>query len=178
MERVHVLAPMIHKRRYFSWARATDKKESQICLQYAMWTMAASLSTQFHNIRDSLYETTRQLLMRNDACNRRMETVHLEQVQARILISIYEFMRSSYRSAWMTAGYCFRLVQLMRLYEIDATGNKNTFCEPGVWTTMEERRRTFWMAYLLDRFASLNDGWPLTLSESVVSLSMGRYCLK
>lgn len=173
-DRVHVLIPILHKRRYFSWARTEEKTESQACLQYAMWTSAASLSTQFHSIRDSLYKASRQMLAQFDSNAKGLENVQIEQVQARILCAVYDFMKSSYQSAWMTAGYCFRLVQLMRLYEVDAHDGDISHSEieqdADDWILTEEKRRTFWMAYLLDRFASMSDSWPLTLSEHVVSL--------
>lgn len=42
-----------------------------------------------------------------------------EQSQAWILLTVYEFMRTDYRWGWISAGRSFRLVQLMKLYELD-----------------------------------------------------------
>lgn len=33
------------------------------------------------------------------------------------------------------------------------------------WTEREERRRTFWMAFCMDRYASIGTGWPMTVDE-------------
>ena len=98
----------------------------------------------------------------------------IEHVQARILLLIYDFMRTNYQRGWMSAGRCFRLLQLMRLYEIDAPENvarRNNAVETESWIKVEEKRRTFWMAFSLDRFISIRHEWPLTLSEQVVSTS-------
>lgn len=96
----------------------------------------------------------------------KVDFIEIERVQAWILLTIYEFMRSCYRQGWMRAGRAFRLVQLMRLYEIDTPGNAANNQD---WVEVEEKRRAFWMAYCLDRFVSIRNGWPLTLSEQVVS---------
>ena len=139
-----------------------------------MWTLAASLSAQLQHIRDSLYERTRIMLDSLEAKDTNTDFADIEHVQARILLLIYDFMRTNYQRGWMSAGRCFRLLQLMRLYEIDAPENvarRNNAVETESWIKVEEKRRTFWMAFSLDRFISIRHEWPLTLSEQVVSTS-------
>jgi hypothetical protein len=54
----------------------------------------------------------------------------------------------------------------MKLHEIDVP---NGIGESGIsFGDIEERRRTFWMAYCLDRFINLINEMPLTLNEQVV----------
>lgn len=90
-----------------------------------------------------------------------------EEIQVWILIATYESMRTFHRSAWMSAGRAFRLVQLMRLHEIDIPTKPPT---PGLdLIDTEEKRRVFWMAYFLDHLLSMRDNWPITLNEHVVS---------
>ena len=166
-DRVHSFAPFLHQRRYYSWNRQPAKTESRTCLQYAMWTLATSLSAQLQNTGDSLYRDTRQRLEVLDLKDTSIESIDIEQVQAWILMAIYEFMCTYYRRGWMSAGRAFRLIQLMRLHTIDVPN-----CMPMQidWVETEEKRRTFWMAYSLDRFISMRNEWPLTLSDLVVSL--------
>lgn len=158
-----------------------------------MWTLAASLSSQFQFIRGELYTEARQLL---DALE--MDTFGggnngvgggsgsstssisssptnsidipgpkggIEQVQAWILLSIYEFMSDDYQRGLVSAGRAFRLVQLMRLHEIDRRPATNL---QGDWIDIESTRRTFWLAYTIDRFTSVNDELPLTFNEHEV----------
>lgn len=165
-DRVHVFAPILHQRRYYSWNRQPAKTESRTCLQYAMWTLAASVSAQFQNVGDSLYRDTRRTLEALELKDTNIESINIEQVQAWILLAIYEFMRTDYRRGWMSAGRAFRFIQLMRLHEIDVPKCIPTQID---WVETEEKRRTFWMAYSLDRFVSIRNGWPLTLTEQVVS---------
>ncbi|MDI1485584.1 MAG: hypothetical protein OHK93_000722 [Ramalina farinacea] len=171
-DRSHSFVPILHQRSYFAWSRSPVKTEAQICLQHAMWTLAASLSAQLQHIRDSLYERTRIMLDSLEAKDTNTDFADIEHVQARILLLIYDFMRTNYQRGWMSAGRCFRLLQLMRLYEIDAPENvarRNNAVETESWIKVEEKRRTFWMAFSLDRFISIRHEWPLTLSEQVIS---------
>jgi hypothetical protein len=138
----------------------------QLCLQYAMWTLAMARSTQFDQMGDMLYVETRAALEALDLADSDMGTCHVEQAQAWILLTLYEFSRTNYRRGWISAGRAFRHVQLLQLYDLDspeAPGAARDVIE------MEEKRRTFWVAYCLDRFVSISNGSPLTLNEEVVS---------
>jgi hypothetical protein len=135
-----------------------------------MWALAMSLSTQFEHVRDVLYEETRQMLEALDLRENDMGLAHVEQAQAWLLVTFYEFLRTNYRRGWISAGRVFRLIQLLRLHEVDSP--KNKIGQPNAdedWVATEEKRRTFWVAYCLDRFVSVRNGWPLTLNEEVVS---------
>lgn len=95
----------------------------------------------------------------------------IEFAQAWVLLSIYEIMQVTFERGWLSAGRCFRLVQCMKLHEVDMP-SKDSDCKfSGVET--EERRRTFWMAYSLDRFINLVNQMPLTLNEQVVNTPHG-----
>ncbi|PGH13816.1 hypothetical protein AJ79_03384 [Helicocarpus griseus UAMH5409] len=134
-DRVHVVAPILHMRRYFSWASQEHTTPARECLRSAMRTMAAAVSAGFHSFCDGLYAETRSMLDMMDALE--PATTQLEQIQAGLLLAHYEFMRMHERQAMVTAGRAFRLVQMSRLYDIDGSTTEDTFSE------VEERRRTF-----------------------------------
>ena len=71
----------------------------------------------------------------------------------------------------MSTGRAVRLVQMMGLHRIDGVGLevKQSLVPPRDWTDREERRRTFWMAFNSDRYASIGTGWPMTIDEKDVS---------
>ncbi|KAF7591020.1 hypothetical protein BBP40_002038 [Aspergillus hancockii] len=148
-DRVHPFAPILQRWRYHVWAKQLKKSEAQICLQYAMWTVAASLSAHFQSLRDTLYQETRRALDAMDLKSPTGGIIAIEQAQAWVLVSIYEYMQLSPQQAWMSAGRCCRLV-------LD-------------WTGLEEQRRTFWMAYSLDRFISFHNSLPYTLNEQLIA---------
>lgn len=134
-----------------------------------MWTLAASLSAQSQDIRESLYQSTQKLL---ESLEWEDETfLSIEHVQARLLICIHDLIRKNHQRGWMSAGRCFRLIQLMQLYEVDAPDNvalRQMAPNAEDWVHQEERRRAFWMAYSLDLFISVRGKWPLTLHEYIV----------
>lgn len=53
------------------------------------------------------------------------------------------------------------------LHRLDGSGLDVKQClpPPKDWTELEERRRTFWMAFCEDRYASIGTGWPMTIDE-------------
>lgn len=55
----------------------------------------------------------------------------------------------------------------MGLHRLDGAGLDVKQCipPPRDWTEREERRRTFWMAFAEDRYASIGTGWPMTIDE-------------
>ena len=171
-DRVHPIIPILQKYRYFTWAKHTTGNKHRKCLQYAMWTMAMALSTQFDSMREKIYIETRQMLESLDLQENSMRDAHIEHAQAWILITCYEFLRTKYRRGWISAGRVFRLIQLLRLHEVgnppNCTAQFNAAPSED-WVTAEEARRTFWVAYCLDRFVSIRNGWPLTLNEEMVS---------
>ncbi|KAL4869561.1 hypothetical protein BDV12DRAFT_76062 [Aspergillus spectabilis] len=176
-DRVHPFAPILQRWRYHIWSKQDIKSAAQKCLQYAMWTVAASLSAQFRSLRDPLYHETRRMLDTLDAQSPQDANAGIEQAQAWVLICVYEYMQLSPLQAWMSVGRCCRLVLGMRLYEIDDPNNpvmmardhETSFID---WTGLEERRRTFWMAYSLDRFISFHNGLPFTLNEQLIATRM------
>lgn len=60
------------------------------------------------------------------------------------------------------------------LHRLDGAGLDVKQClpPPRDWTEREERRRTFWMAFCLDRFASIGTGWPMTVDEKDIHTNL------
>lgn len=156
---------MLQRFRYLLWSKQPNKTRGKICLQYAMWTLAAALSSQFQFLRGELYTEARQSL---DALEMENPDMCIERVQAWLLLSLYEFMSDLYQRGLVSVGRAFRLVQLMRLHEIDKlpiTGGQGDLID------IESIRRTFWMAYTIDRFTSAQDNLSLAINEKQVSLA-------
>ncbi|KGO55387.1 Transcription factor, fungi [Penicillium expansum] len=166
---VHPVAPMIHQGRYFSWSQRFNKPASYICLQFAMWALAAASSAHLQHMRESLYTRARSGI---EALNHDIESTSaacLQAAQAWLLLTHYEFRYMTYRRAWLTAGRAFRIIQLAKLHEIDRLNDVSiNMAHPEAWAEAEEKRRTYWLAYCLDRFLNISDEWPLSLHEEVL----------
>nr|UOS85809.1 transcription factor [Hypoxylon rubiginosum] len=163
-DRSNTFLPIVQQYRYFQRSRTIPTSQSHMCLQSAMWTMAAALSSQFHHLRDALYHDTLDKL---GHCPAEDDASRLEHAQAWILIAVYEFMQAPFERAWISAGRAIRLVQLMRLNEVDAVSD--VVLDPDSFVEKEEKRRIFWMAFCLDRCTCVLEGLPLTLNEQEVS---------
>ncbi|KAI5863948.1 fungal-specific transcription factor domain protein [Durotheca rogersii] len=167
-DRVHPVVPILNQTKTFKWINDPGAvSESRQCLQYAMWTSATAFSSQFGGFQDSMYAKTRFMLDQMDLSGSDSLICHIEHVQSWILITFYEFARANYRRGWLSAGRVFRLVQFLKLYDLD--GPK----PPGLEgdddpVSLEEKRRTFWVAYCLDRLIGVSEGAPMTLNEEVV----------
>jgi hypothetical protein len=125
-------------------------------------------------MRSSLYQDTRKMLANleldddvNGSC------FHLQNTQALLLVGIYEFTQNLFRRAWTTVGRALRLAQLQRLDQLDPLFDDCIFSpEKQVEgrKLVEEKRRTFWTAYCIDRLFSGIDDLPPTVAENVVGI--------
>ncbi|KAF4771528.1 hypothetical protein HAV15_004347 [Penicillium sp. str.  len=170
-DRVHPVAPMLHQGRYFSWAQSFNKLASHICLQFSMWALAAASSAHLQHMRESLYTRARSAMDALDHDIESSSAACLQVAQAWLLLTHYEFRYMSYRRAWFTAGRAFRIIQLAKLHEIDRLNDVSiNMAHPEAWAEAEEKRRTYWLAYCLDRFLNISDEWPLSLHEEALCI--------
>nr|QNC49738.1 Hfaza1G [Hypoxylon fragiforme] len=167
-DRVHPIVPILNQPKTFKWMNDRNAmSDARQCLQHAMWTSATAFSSQFGGLQETLYAKTRFMLDQLDLSGSDSLLCHIEHVQAWILITFYDFTRANYRRGWLSAGRVFRLIQFLKLYEIDSPKPLGLESEEDP-VSLEERRRTFWVAYCLDRFISVSEGAPTTLNEEVV----------
>ncbi|XPS72492.1 hypothetical protein M3J07_004644 [Ascochyta lentis] len=171
-DKIHSFFPILNKRHYFARSRRSHCKQETAafqCLQNAMWTLAVSTSSQFQHIQDDLYSHTRLMIENLELGLLHTDSIDLEQVQAWALMAIYEFIRVGFRRAWVSAGKCFRFAVLMRLHNVDGSDGIAVMSPQSLsFTELEERRRTFWMAYTIDQIISLLDRLPLTFDQHTI----------
>ncbi|KAK6078939.1 IBR finger domain protein (short-chain dehydrogenase) [Seiridium cupressi] len=129
----------------------------------SMWTLAAAMSSQFQHLCQPLYQETLQKLEHTAQCGGDGDAAsRLELAQAWTFVSVYEFMHATFQRGWASAGRAIRMAQFLRLNSIDSMVvemDSSSFVE------IEEKRRTFWMVFCLDRFSCALKGLPLTLAE-------------
>lgn len=137
-----------------------------------MWTLASAYSAHLDFPKEAWYTHTKNKLDSLILRNKQADNFPVELAQAWILLTIYEFIRAPYRQALMTARRTFRLVQLMRLHEIDGPSAIPRPASDVVlqeeWIETEERRRTFWMVYCMNGFINIREGSLLALNEQAV----------
>lgn len=165
-DRMHPSMPILHQSRYLSWSNQPDKKLSRRCLQSAMWTLASLVSMQLQHLQDALYRETKQHLGSMTSSDSHGFIADTERLQALVLTAVYEVMKTYHQQAWMSVGQAFRLAQLMRFHEIDRHDNCSFADES--YTEIEEQRRAFWMAYVVENILSIRNGLPVSLNAHLV----------
>lgn len=104
-----------------------------------------------------------------------MESLSLENLQALIIIAWSDIGQGEAAKAWSIIGSLTRTVEYMQLTQEQVPGRHRAFCRPYAslrhtddWTTIEERRRVFWIVFLLDRLCSVMMGWNTSLTSTDV----------
>ncbi|KUI53497.1 hypothetical protein VP1G_01037 [Cytospora mali] len=190
-DRVHAIAPIVHKERYFTWTSQDPSTISPVrsCLRQAMRSIAASVWPQYRGLSNALYSEARRMAERLPNTNE--ADISLEKIQAWLLIVQYELMRGDEHQAMVTAGIPFRLIQLSRIWAIDQGGENRGQLSRGfindfspvmnqppspvdrdAFTETEERRRTFWLAYLFDWSFHVRNKSLLTFHEDVIMVRL------
>ncbi|KAH6636717.1 fungal-specific transcription factor domain-containing protein [Chaetomium tenue] len=166
-EKIHPSVPMIHKYRYLAAMNLAPPQRPPVCLRYAMWTLACSVSDKFQTLKDLFYARSRKYLESDYIKGYGEHIISVAHAQTHVLLASYEFKWMYFPRAWMSTGSGARLSQMIGLHRLDGAGLDVKQClpPPRDWTEREERRRTFWMAFCLDRFASIGTGWPMTVDE-------------
>ncbi|RAL01004.1 putative C6 transcription factor Prf [Aspergillus ibericus CBS 121593] len=170
-EKIHPGMPMIHRPRYLAATNLPLSSRPPICLQYMMWCHAASVSDKHSNLQLIFYQRARKYAELDEMKGFGESMVTLAHCQTWVLITTYEFKMMFFPRAWLSAGKSARLAIMMGLNRLDGQGIdvKQTLLPPKDWTEKEERRRVFWMAFCIDRYASVGTGWPVTIDERDIS---------
>ena len=97
-------------------------------------------------------------------------------LQACILVALYEVERLNCHRAVASIGIISWLVKQLRLHSIDSppATKRLTHCQNELKPTddrveVEERRRTFWVAYCIESFASALNSYSVPLDHVEVS---------
>ncbi|KAK7995576.1 hypothetical protein PG990_014349 [Apiospora arundinis] len=166
---VHPAFPMIQRSHFLSNKDLVPK-----CLRYILWTLAASVTDKHEAQQDGFYQSARrhaQLDEMKESLGESSST--LAHCQTWILIATYEVKQMYFPKAWLSAGRAIRLAQMMQLHKLDRVHERDPITShPKNWIELEERRRTFWMAFCLDRYTSILAGWPMTIDEHDVSTNL------
>jgi hypothetical protein len=163
--------PMIHQYRYLAAMNLAPHMRPAVCLRYAMWCLAAGASDKYFNHQDIFYRRARKYADLDDMKGQGETSADISHAQCWGLISTYEFKMMCFPRAWTSVGKSVRLAQMLGLHRIDGAGVDFKQClpPPRDWTDREQRRRTWWMAYCMDRYASVGTGWPMVIDEKDVS---------
>lgn len=165
---------MLHKGRYLAALDLAPNARPPVALRYAIWTMAASVSEEYSNLQTHFYRHARKYIEDCELKGHGESIISVAASQTWSLIACYEFKLMYFPRAWLSTGRAVRLAQMMGMHRLDGVGLDVKQCLPAPkdWTEREERRRTFWIAFCIDRYASIGTGWPMTVEEKDVSFQL------
>jgi len=166
-EKIQPSLPMIHRPRYHAAMNLAPHMRPPVCLRYAMWCNAAAVSDKYDSLQEHFYLRARKYIQQDEMKGHGESMITVAHCQTWALLATYEFKLMYFPRAWLSAGRCCRLAQMMGLHRMDGSGLDVKQClpPPKDWTEREERRRTFWMCFCVDRYSSIGTGWPMTVEE-------------
>jgi hypothetical protein len=82
----------------------------------------------------------------------------LESAQSRLIQVLYLLMSSRFNQAWYTFGHALQIISALGLHRRDA--RKRTASERRDYIQEQCKRRTFWVAYTLDKYLGVIFGRP------------------
>ena len=177
-DKLHYTMPIIHKYRYLAAMNLAPNMRPAICLRYSIWALSCSVIDKYMSYSDIFYQRARKYLERDEMKGHGETFVTVGHCQSWIIMALFEFKMLYFPRAWMSSGRSTRLATMLNLHRQDGPSLevKQTLPPPRDWTEKEERRRTLWLAYCVDRYASVGTGWPMSLDELDVSYSGSSGC--
>ncbi|PBP26904.1 fungal specific transcription factor domain-containing protein, partial [Diplocarpon rosae] len=183
-EKIHPSVPMIHEYRYlaamnlmkaviyghFSKYNADEtsapSQRPPVALRYAMWTLAASVVDKFVDLKNHFYHRARKYMEADALKGHGEHIISVAHAQTHALLAQYEFKMMSFPRAWISTGSAIRILDGASL------DVKQCLPVPRDWTEREERSRTFWFCFCVDRYASIGTGWPMVIDEKDILTDM------
>ncbi|RSM21058.1 hypothetical protein CDV31_000106 [Fusarium ambrosium] len=163
--------PMIQRSRYLSSLRLPPGSQPPACLQHMISATGASIIPTHASLAASLYKRGRALAEEDEMRDQQDLPIGVGHVQSWLLIANFEAINANFSRACVSLGRAIRMAQMLNLHQLDR-GNNNppsifptTIQPPQDWIKLEERRRTWWVAYVSDRVVFATSGIPALIDD-------------
>lgn len=167
---------MIDKWRFLERISRNKIDPDMTFLQYAMCAHAAALTRDHDQAANTCYQHARKCLRQIQQDELKITLRGLPGLQACILVALYEAKQLNCHRAVSSIRLVTSLVKQSWLHAIDRKPNSRPIspCRTGLSSTsdkveLEERRRTFWVAYNIEALANVLYGLGVSLDLSEVS---------
>ncbi|KAJ5512234.1 hypothetical protein N7463_001786 [Penicillium fimorum] len=149
-------------------AKSADDK----MLLYSMMALGSVFSDRL----DKMAAMKRYSRIARFAINRSQHTLSLQLAQSHMIMSLWYYATGSLVGSWDSIGAAGRAVFGLR-YNVESGGvivDQSQKCDYGLHpqALIECRRRTFWIAFVLDRFSSLYSASSTFISSDVALLRL------
>ncbi|KAI1105939.1 fungal-specific transcription factor domain-containing protein [Jackrogersella minutella] len=165
------LIPIIHPLRYLQAFYSPPHMKPPMCLQYAIWALAAHGDPKYGMYHDIFYRRARQYTDTDEMKGHGEHFITVAHAQAFCVIATYEAKSMMFTRAAMTCAKAVRLATMMGLHRLDGAAEEMspTLLPPKTWAETEERRRVFWGVFCIDSHCSISTGWPFLIDASEVT---------
>ncbi|KAK0616595.1 fungal-specific transcription factor domain-containing protein [Immersiella caudata] len=160
----HPILPIVNRARFQEELEAEPQSIQVQALSHAIATLGALVAPEDGYAFDACYHHARNLV---ESCERQdngLVLADINTLQAYVLLGFYELRKPNLARAWMTLGRATRLARMMCPDGLDDplgdASHRRLFLlpptdRPPSPADVEERRRTFWLLYLLDGSAAV-----------------------
>ncbi|KAF2025008.1 hypothetical protein EK21DRAFT_93594 [Setomelanomma holmii] len=149
---IHPWIPMMHK------ARFLHKVSSNVLFVPPAAELVSTLATR-----------------RERVVHAAMDCLSVESLQALIILAFDDIGNGRSTQAWSLIASLTRTVEYAQLAQEHEADANRPLCRPYTplpstenWTELEERRRVFWIVFMLDRYSSVTMGWNTSLTSDDV----------
>ncbi|KAJ8120090.1 hypothetical protein O1611_g10455 [Lasiodiplodia mahajangana] len=171
---VYFSLPFLTESRFIAELTTKPGSSSVLALSYAVALVGCTVSMQHAHLLDAYYATARNYA---EQCEREIDegvAVNLNLFQALLFIIRFEITDRRLTRAWMTLGRAVRLSKLLGLHRMDSDTNDYN---PGPdlhlslpatqdFLLLEERRRSFWLLYILESYVRTRTGVDCELGDA------------
>ncbi|EJT72611.1 binuclear zinc transcription factor [Gaeumannomyces tritici R3-111a-1] len=170
------IVPMLHQARYLQAFHSAPHMRPPMCLQYALWAVAANGHPRYQSYCDVFYRRARQYLEADELRGVGEHFITVPHAQAWIFVATYEARSLMLARAAMSCARAVRLCNLMGLHRLDDPEYEMqmmpTILPAQSWLELEERRRTFWAAFCVNSHVSIYSGWPGIIDTTTISTDL------
>ncbi|KAJ6146937.1 hypothetical protein N7497_008919 [Penicillium chrysogenum] len=164
---------MFPHERFGSWLKTYPTKSADD--KMLLYSMMA-LGSVFSERPDKMAAMRRYSRIARFAINRSQHTLSLQLAQSHIIMSLWYYATGSLVGSWDSIGAAGRAVFGLR-YNVESGGvvvDPSQMCDYGLHpqALIECRRRTFWIAFVLDRFSSLYSASSTFISSDAALLRL------
>lgn len=166
---------MLDRERFEAAVRKGSDKTEAVALRHAVAMAGAASRADGEDTAEHYYTLARSDLEQLEQKDTDETFLTISALQTLILIVFYEFKRKSLARTWMTVGRCMRLTRALDLHRLDCEvepgDSRNSILSAlklppsSDLLELEERRSTFWCAYIIDSYVSALTGCATTFNE-------------
>ncbi|KLU84256.1 binuclear zinc transcription factor [Magnaporthiopsis poae ATCC 64411] len=170
------IVPMLHPARYLQAFHSAPHMRPPMCLQYAVWAIAANEHPKYQSYHNVFYRRARQYLEADELRGAGEHFITVAHAQAWIFIATYEARCLMLTRAAMSCARAVRLCNIMGLHRLDDPEYEMqmmpTILPAQSWLELEERRRTFWASFCVNSHVSIYSGWPGIIDTATISTNL------